>query len=70
MKLIDLVEDTIRAGILDGMSYEEIAEMIHILVNDEGLQKIIIQKQRLRLKDFERRKIEEILKEYITEVVS
>ena len=59
-----------NTGILaNKKKYGEIAEMVYLLVNDETLRKKIIQKQRLRLKDFEKPKVEEIFKSYINEVI-
>jgi len=58
------------AGILfNKKNYDEIAELAHIIINDGSFREKIIKKQRIRLKDFERSKIEEILKKYITEVL-
>lgn len=49
--------------------YDEIAETINLLVNDAVLRKKIIEKQNIQLKDFERSKIEEKLKNYIEYII-
>ncbi|VVB67330.1 D-inositol-3-phosphate glycosyltransferase [uncultured archaeon] len=59
------------AGILiNKKKYDEIAEMIYILVNDRGLRERIIQKQCSRLEDFKKPKIEAALKQYISDLIS
>lgn len=50
--------------------YEELAELAHILIKDEKIRNRIIEKQKLRLKDFERSKVEAIFKKHIEEVIS
>ncbi len=45
--------------------YENVAEMVQILVKDERIQNKIIESQRLRLKQFEKSKLETVLKKYI-----
>ena len=45
--------------------YDEIAEMIHLLISDVVWRKKIVEGQNERLNDFERAKIEEKLKNYI-----
>lgn len=50
--------------------YDEIAEMIGLLINDDSLRKKIIEDQNMRLKDFEMAKIETKLKSYITNVAN
>jgi L-malate glycosyltransferase len=58
------------AGILvNEKRYDEIAELINILINDETLRKRIIETQRLRLKDFEKPKSEAMLKNHISMVL-
>ena len=55
------------SGILvNNKDYEEIAEMINLLVEDDELRRKIVKKQTERLNDFERSKIENILKGYIS----
>ncbi len=50
--------------------YDEIAEMINLLMNDSKLRKKIVEGQNERLKDFERQEIEGELKNYIHQVNS
>ncbi len=50
--------------------YDEIAEMINLLVTDDKLRIKIVERQNERLKDFERPKIEGELKNYIHQVNS
>lgn len=45
-------------------NYEEIAEMINLLVEDIDLRNKIIKKQNERLKDFDKKKVEKNLKRY------
>lgn len=49
--------------------YDEIAEMINLLINDDMLSKKIIEKQNIRLLDFDMQKTEEKLKNYIESVI-
>jgi glycosyltransferase involved in cell wall biosynthesis len=49
--------------------YENAAEMAHILVKDKKIQNKIIENQRLRLQQFEKPKLEAMLKKYIEEVI-
>lgn len=51
-------------------NYEIIAEMAHILVGDKKIRNKIIDGQKLRLEQFEKSKLEKILKKYIEEVIS
>jgi len=54
-------------GILvNNKDYEEIAELVNLLVEDDELRRKIVKKQTERLNDFERSKIENILKGYIS----
>lgn len=48
--------------------FDEIAEMINLLINDNTLRKKIVSGQRKRLQDFERIKIENKLRNYIENV--
>jgi glycosyltransferase involved in cell wall biosynthesis len=49
--------------------YEEIAELAYILVNDRNIKDKIIEKQKERLKQFEKAKIKIMLKKYIEMVI-
>ena len=58
-----------KAGILImEKNYEEIAEMINLLIEDTELRNRIIKTQNERLKEFEKMKIEKKLKKYIEDV--
>ena len=48
--------------------YDEIAEMVQLLITDKGLRKRIIEVQNERLKDFEWLKLREQLKKYIEQL--
>ncbi len=48
--------------------YEEVAELAHILVEDKKFRDRIIKKQKERLNEFKKTKIEKILKSYIMQV--
>lgn len=50
--------------------YEELAELIYILIKDEKIRNRIIQKQKLQLGEFDKSKIEVMLKNYIEQVFS
>lgn len=65
------IPDTLgNSGILiNKLKCNEIAEMIDLVVNDEAFRNKIIRKQRERLKDFERPNMENLLKEYIQQVI-
>lgn len=65
------IPDTLgNSGILiNELKSEEIAEMIDLVVKDEAFRNKIIRKQRERLKDFERSNMENLLKEYIQQVI-
>jgi glycosyltransferase involved in cell wall biosynthesis len=65
------IPDTLgNSGILiNKLKSEEIAEMIDLVVKDEAFRNKIIRKQRERLKDFERPNMENLLKEYIQQVI-
>lgn len=65
------IPDTLgNSGILiNKLKSEEIAEMIDLVVKDEAFRNKIIRKQRERLKDFERSNMENLLKEYIQQVI-
>jgi len=53
------------AGILvNEKNFEEIAEMVDILVRDEKVRNRVIECQRERLKDFSRERLKDSLKEY------
>lgn len=55
------------SGILvNNKDYEEIAEMINLLVEDDALRKKIVKKQEERRKDFDKSGIEKMLKGYIS----
>ena len=59
-----------KAGILvNEKNYEEIAETINLVVEDDKLRNKIIKRQNERLKDFEKSKVEKILGNYIKEVL-
>jgi glycosyltransferase involved in cell wall biosynthesis len=59
-----------KAGILiKEKNYEEIAEMINLLVEDTELRNRIIKKQNERLKEFDKEKVEKKLKEILGMVV-
>lgn len=59
-----------NSGILvNNKNYEEIAEMINFLVENDELRKRIVKKQEERLKDFDKSKVENKLKEYIDRVI-
>lgn len=58
------------AGILvNKKNYDEIAEMANIVINNKSLREKIIKKQRLRLKYFEKSRIESVFKRYISELL-
>jgi glycosyltransferase involved in cell wall biosynthesis len=65
------IPDTLgNSGILiNKLKSDEIAEMIDLVVNDEAFRNKIIQKQNERLKYFERLNVENLLKEYIQQVI-
>ena len=48
--------------------YDEIAEMIDLLVTDQTLRKAVIEAQRRRLAFFSRARLEQVLKKYIDEL--
>lgn len=50
--------------------YEEVAELVCILMNDERVRNRIIEQEKLRLKDFEKSRIEMMLRKYIEGVIS
>jgi len=59
------------SGILIGEKrYEDIAELAHILVKNGKIRDKIVEKQMLQLKQFEKPKIEAMLKKYIEEVIN
>ena len=64
------ISDTLgNSGILvKDKRYEEIAEMINLLVEDKIFREKIINKQKERLKDFRKDKIEKILVDYLEEI--
>lgn len=49
--------------------YELMAEMAHLIIKDEKIRKKIVEKQKLQLRQFEKSKLEKILKNYIKEVI-
>jgi glycosyltransferase involved in cell wall biosynthesis len=65
------IPDTLgNSGILiNKLKSDEIAEMIDLVVKDEAFRNKIIRKQRERLKDFERPNMENLLKEYLQQVI-
>lgn len=65
------IPDTLgNSGILiNKLNINEIAEMIDLVVNDEAFKYKIIRKQRERLKSFERPHMENLLSEYIQQVI-
>lgn len=57
------------AGILvNEKLYKEVAEMAHIMVEDRSLRNRIIEKQKKRLDDFKKTKVEKMLKHYLRQV--
>ncbi len=50
--------------------YEDVAELAHILVKNGKIRDKIVEKQRLQLKQFEKPKVETMLKKYIEEVIN
>ena len=59
-----------KAGILiNEKNYEEIAEMINLLVEDTELRNRIIKKQNERWREFDKKKIEKKFKKYIEDVL-
>jgi glycosyltransferase involved in cell wall biosynthesis len=55
-----------NAGILvNNKVYEEIAEMMNLLVEDDELRRKVVKKQTERLKNFSGEKVEELLKDYL-----
>lgn len=59
-----------NSGVLiNQKNFEEIAEMMNILVEDEKLRSTVIKKQEKRLKDFEKSEIERTLKSYIKDKI-
>jgi glycosyltransferase involved in cell wall biosynthesis len=59
-----------KAGILvNEKNYEEFAEMINLLVEDTELRSKIIEKQNERLKEFDKEKMENTLREIIKDVM-
>ena len=66
------IPDTLGdSGILiNKIKSQEIAEMIDLIVSDEAFRNKIIQKQRERLKYFERPNLEHLLRKYIQQVIS
>jgi glycosyltransferase involved in cell wall biosynthesis len=65
------IPDTLgNSGILiNKLKSNEIAEMIDLVVNNDAFRNQIIRKQRERLKQFERPNMENLLKEYIQQVI-
>lgn len=55
--------------LLNERNYEVVAEIAHIIVKDEKIRTKIVEKQNLQLKEFEKSKLEKILKNYIKEVI-
>jgi GT2 family glycosyltransferase/glycosyltransferase involved in cell wall biosynthesis len=55
--------------IVNEKRYEEIAELINLLINDELIRKKIIENQKIRLLDFDMSKTEQKLKKYIQSVI-
>ena len=64
------VPDTLNgAGILvNEKLYKEIAEIANIMVEDKSMRNRIIDKQKNRLDDFKKTKVEEMLKHFLTQV--
>jgi L-malate glycosyltransferase len=59
------------SGILvNEKNYEEIAEMMHLLITEKNFRDRIIERQRLQLRQFDKSKIEAILKSYIDSVIA
>jgi len=59
-----------NSGVLvHSKKYEEIAEMIHLLVEDQDLRTKIIQSQLRRLEFFHKSRLEQVLKGYIQQVI-
>lgn len=50
-------------------NYEVVAEIVHVLLNNNELKERIIEKERIRFKELDRSKLKDLLKEYI-DVVS
>jgi glycosyltransferase involved in cell wall biosynthesis len=50
--------------------YDEVAEIINLLINDESLKQKIVKKQKERFKDFDKSKTEEKLKNYIETLIN
>ncbi len=60
-----------RAGIvINEKRYEEIAEMLELLIKDQTLRSHILESQRRRLAFFQKPKLEQTLKSYIEQVIS
>lgn len=58
------------AGVLvNEKNFEEIAEMVDILVRDEKVRDRVVECQRERLRDFSRERLKDSLKEYIKTVI-
>jgi L-malate glycosyltransferase len=66
------IPDTLNGSgvLLREKKYEEAAEMAYLLATDEDLRDKIIRKQKERVKDFDPKIVEGMLKKYIEEVIS
>lgn len=59
------------SGILvNEKNYDEVAEMIYLVINDKDFRHRIIERQRLQLKQYDMSKIEARLKDYIDSVIA
>lgn len=59
------------AGVLvNEKRYEEIAELAYMMVKDEKIRTKIIEKQNLQVKQFEKSRVERMLKNYIEKLIS